>query len=347
MKVLFDILHPAHVHQFKNAIWELQKQGVDIRITARDKDVALKLLDAYGFSYKKISTHKSGMFWLALELIARTLRLLIHVLRERPDVMVAAAGVSIGPVGRLLNIPNLQFYDTESAKLQNLLSYPFATRVFTPRSYQGEIHGRHERYDGYKELGWLAPKYFSPDKGALERAGIDPEERYCVVRFVSFGAAHDVGVKGFVYENKIKLVKALSQYGRVVITSEGDLPPELAQYKLRVDPVDLHSIIAFSDLVVGESSTIASEAVVLGVPAVFVYSFSRGYIDEQEDRYQLVSYYSSEDSSQQEKAIQHAVDIFVDSEAKKLYAQRREQLLSESIDVTEFIIEKIHEYSKK
>ncbi|MDO9537119.1 MAG: hypothetical protein Q7J68_02245 [Thermoplasmata archaeon] len=45
MKVLFDMGHPAHVHLlqpgwlFKNTIWELEKQGHAVKVTARDKDV--------------------------------------------------------------------------------------------------------------------------------------------------------------------------------------------------------------------------------------------------------------------------------------------------------------------
>ena len=32
MKIIVDILHPAHVHFFKNIIWELEKQGYEFKI---------------------------------------------------------------------------------------------------------------------------------------------------------------------------------------------------------------------------------------------------------------------------------------------------------------------------
>ena len=52
MRILFDMGHPAHVHFFKNAIWELEKQGHEVKVTARDKDVTLELLEAYGIPYE-------------------------------------------------------------------------------------------------------------------------------------------------------------------------------------------------------------------------------------------------------------------------------------------------------
>jgi hypothetical protein len=51
MKILIDMGHPAHVHFFKNTIWELEKRGHQVKVTARDKDVTLKLLEAYGIPY--------------------------------------------------------------------------------------------------------------------------------------------------------------------------------------------------------------------------------------------------------------------------------------------------------
>ena len=45
MVVLFDIVHPAHVHFFKHIIRGLQKVGYNTPIVARDKDVTLALLD--------------------------------------------------------------------------------------------------------------------------------------------------------------------------------------------------------------------------------------------------------------------------------------------------------------
>ena len=65
MKILLDILHPAHVHFFRNTITNLKKEGHNVLITARDKDLTLKLLDLYKIAYNCISTEagsKTGLF---------------------------------------------------------------------------------------------------------------------------------------------------------------------------------------------------------------------------------------------------------------------------------------------
>ena len=51
MKILVDIIHPANVHYFKNFIFQMEKEGHSVKITARNKDVSFKLLDAYNFKY--------------------------------------------------------------------------------------------------------------------------------------------------------------------------------------------------------------------------------------------------------------------------------------------------------
>ena len=47
MKILFDLGHPAHVHYFKNLIKVLEKNGNQIMIIARKKDVTHNLLKIY------------------------------------------------------------------------------------------------------------------------------------------------------------------------------------------------------------------------------------------------------------------------------------------------------------
>ena len=298
MKILFDLLHPAHVHFFRNAIDILSAQGNKILVTARDKDVTLDLLEFYKIPYQCISKKKNGWSHALWELVYRTVRLFGIVKKFKPDVLVACTGVSTGLVGSVTRIPNLQFYDTEAAGWQNRISYPLATKIYTPRAYKKDISKRHERYAGYHELAYLHPKYFSYDRKISEK--LASGEKYCLLRFVSFQAAHDRGVAGLSLRNKIKAVKEFEKYARVFISAEGKLPEELEKYKLNIRSGDIHHVVAGASLVFGESATMASEASVLGVPAIFVYGYSLGYLQEQEEEYQTVFSFSSQEDSQAE-----------------------------------------------
>jgi len=63
----------------------------------------------------------------------------------------------------------------------------------------------------------------------------------------------------------------------------------------------MHDAIAEAAVVVGESSTMASEAAVLGVPSVFIHPIiERGYTQEQADRWRIVHWYIAD---QYEEAI--------------------------------------------
>lgn len=344
-KIFFDMVHPADVHQYKNVIHLLQKKGYDCFVFARKKDVTVDLLSQYSIKFKVISRAQKGLLLGFFELLFRTTIIFLYSIWYRPCILVASTGVSVGIVGRILQIPNVQFADTEGAYLQNRLSFPFATAIYTPAAYTTEIAKNHYRYQGYKELAYLHPRFFTPDTNRIISSGINPVKRYAVLRFVSFAAQHDRGVQGFSNKQKQELVEKLSQYGQVVISCEGQLPAELEKYRLLCKPWDLHHIIAGASLVCGESSTLASEAAVLGVPAVFVYGFTRGYTDEQGERYGLVNTFGT-DTDAIHDAIACAVRIFIDTEAKVKATKGREKLLNDMIDVTEFMYNEIISHAK-
>jgi predicted glycosyltransferase len=340
MKVLFDILHPAHAHFFRHAIRLLEAAGHDVMITARDKDLTLQLLARFGLPYQVISREAPARAGLAGELLARDARLLRIARRWRPDVMASIAGISTAPVGFLTRTRNLIFYDTENATLSNLLSYPFATEVITPDCYRRRVLGRHVTYAGYHELAYLHPKRFRPDPSVLEAAGVDPEEPYSVVRFVSWRAVHDVGKgRGISADGKQRLLEVLSERGRVFVTSEDRLPERLADFEIPVPPDQLHHLLSFARLYVGESSTMASESAILGTPAVYIDPIGTPYTDEQEQRYGLCFNFKPE---KQTDLLAYCRDILVrDLRRDPAFQARRVRMLADKIDVTGLIVRKL------
>jgi predicted glycosyltransferase len=70
----------------------------------------------------------------------------------------------------------------------------------------------------------------------------------------------------------------------VFISSESRLPEELSPYNLPISVDKMHHLMAFANLYIGESATMASECAVLGVPAIFIATTGRGYTTEQEQK---------------------------------------------------------------
>jgi predicted glycosyltransferase len=344
MKVLVDIVHPADVHFFKHAIRAWERRGHEVLVTARDKEMACQLLNAYKFTFTCISTQGKGLWGLAKELMIRDARLYRITRRFRPDILTGFTGISIAHVGKLVGKPSIVFYDTEFARLSNALTYPLATIVCTPTCYNGHIGAKHVSFAGYKELAYLHPRRFKPDPRVVWEAGINPESPFFIVRFVSWAAAHDRHEKGLAYANKIRFVEELAKHGRVLISSEGKLPAVLARYRSPIKIDKIHHVMAFATLYVGESATMASECAVLGVPSIFIASTGRGYTTEQEKHYGLVCNFSD---MQQEMAFEQMRALLARPHVKQEWIKRRERMLSEKIDVTAWMVDFVENYPYK
>jgi uncharacterized protein len=100
--------------------------------------------------------------------------------------------------------------------------------------------------------------------------GIEEDEKFVIVRFVSRSAVHDIGSKGLALAMKRQVVEAFSKYARVFISSEQALPEDLRGYQLPCSPEKIHDALYYADLLYGESATMASEAACVGTPAIFV-----------------------------------------------------------------------------
>ena len=124
----------------------------------------------------------------------------------------------------------------------------------------------------------------------------------------------------------------LQGYGTVFITSETELPHNLEQNRLRIKPNKIHDLLYYSSLYIGEGATMASEAAILGVPAIFVSSLRLGYLAELEEKYGLA--FSFNNSTE---ALDKAIVILNTKEFKKEYNAKRELLLKDKIDVTRFM----------
>ena len=156
MKIMVDLGHPAHVHLFKNFIWEMGKRGHEVLITARDKEILLDLLNAYGFEYIVLSKQGKNLFGLAVELLKRDYKLFNLARSYKPDILIGLSEI-ITHVGKILKMPSIVFTDTEHAKLSNAITVPFVYVICTPSCFKKDFGTKQIRYNGYHELAYLHP----------------------------------------------------------------------------------------------------------------------------------------------------------------------------------------------
>jgi hypothetical protein len=342
MNILIDIGHPAHVHFFKHSISELNNLGHHVFIVARKKDVTIELLDEYGFDYEYFTSAKKGLISLGKELVEHSIKLYRFAKKNKIEIMLNIGGTFIVHPGLLLGIPTIVFSDTEHAKISNSITYPFATKICTPNCYFADLGKKQVKYDGYHELAYLHPNRFNPDESVLSELGIEKTDRFFIVRFVSWGASHDKGQWGFSLEQKKELVTKLSKYGRVLISSEGDLSDEFIKYKFSLSPTKIHHLLAYCNLYIGEGATMATESAILGTPSIYVNSLTAGTIEELINKYQMLYRYTDGD-----EAISKAIELVENSEAKLEQLRKRDKFLLDKIDVTNWLTEFVNTYGKK
>ena len=339
LRILIDIGHPGHVHLFRNMIRIMQHQGHEFLITARDKEVTHELLNAYGIGYQGRGKGYKGIVGKACGVLSITAKIISVSRKFRPDIFVGGVGnLYVAIAGWIMRKPALIFDDTEHASLELAFVKRFASAIITPDIYEKDFGKKQVRYAGYHEWSYLHPNYFAPDRTIYRKLNIPEDKPYVVIRFVSWGAAHDMGQKGLTGNEKMKLVNSLSDRYKVFISAEGDLQNELRKFQLKLHPAEMHSVLAGASLFIGEGATMASESVCLGTPAIYVNSLSLGYCEEQKDRGLL--YHLTDLKLITEKAM----EILNNGDGKKEYMQRHRSLFKQKIDVTAFMVWFVENY---
>jgi len=342
MKILFEVSHPAHVHFFKNAIWNLENRGHKILIVARDKDITLDLLNAYKLDYKLIGKNYSGLVNKALELIKMDYVLLKIVKTFKPDIFVGRGSPYLAHLSKLVKKPYIAFVDTEHANLVAALTLPFANVICTPSCFKKKLNQKkHVRFNGYKELAYLHPNYFKPDPSVLDDLGLSKNDRYIILRFVSWQASHDVGQYGISPAMRMEYVLKLEKYAKVFIVAEEKQKKEFEKYKLKILPEKFHSLLNYAQLYIGEGGSTATEAAILGTPSIHISSTAKycGNFEDLHKNYKLIYTFSDD-----RQALEKAIEILEDPDSKRKWRQRRDKMLKEKIDVTAFMTDFIENF---
>ncbi|MGE5457539.1 MAG: DUF354 domain-containing protein [Methanococcaceae archaeon] len=344
MRILVAIGHPAHVHFFKNFIWEMKKRGHNVFINTVDKELTLYLLNKYNLEYEVYGRSATNFFEYVNLLLKGDLKTYKTQKKYDIDIIVGIANIFGAHISKITKAKSLSFTDTESASFSNLITIPFVNQVFTPSCFKKDFGKKQIRYNGYHELAYLHPNYFIPNPEVLTELGLNGNDTYIIMRFVSWGATHDVGHHGLTLGDKKNAVKEFEKYGRVFITSEKKLPEELEKYRITVSPEKIHHLLYYATFMYGESATMSSEAAVLGTHSTFCDSSGRGYTEEEESKYGLVYNFYDEDSMGR-NSLSTALKLLSDPDLKKKGREKRDKLIADKIDVTKFIVDAVEKYN--
>ena len=333
MKILIDIGHPAHVHYFKNFIQIMKEEGHEIIVTACDKEIAFQLLDYYKIPFSSRGKGRRGVVGKFFNIFLADYKILKVALRHRPDFFLSFGSPYASHVAFLMRKPHIAFDDTDYNPFEQALYVPFTKHIFTPTVYKKDYGNKHIRFDGFMELGSLHPNRFRPYQGDLIARTINLKtEKFILFRFVSWQASHDIGLTGLSIQEKIAMVEQLSQYAKVVISSESPLPEQLQQYAYTVHPALMHDVLKNAALLITESLTMAAEAAFLQTPTLCISTAQAGTLDE-EVRLGLIELFREKTGLQE-----RAIEILEDPLYKSKFSQKSEAVVRNLVDLTALLL---------
>lgn len=271
MRFIFELNHPKHYYQFKYVMRRLKEHGHECLVLARDKDVLVPVLKEENVAFEVFGQHRKKMLGKIFGTFSILHNYMRIVKRFKPDVIVSKASYYGCYCAKRYGCKSAIFPDSEVVKVTNKYVVPLATIVVTPDTFGLDYGEKHIRIKGVFEDCYLAPSVFTPDSHVVERYGL--KRPYAILRFVGWFANHDVNNNGFTPEEKKQLVDAVQPYMHVYLSSEKELPAELEQYRLPTPASLIHSVLSEADLYLGDSQTMATEAALLGTPAIRSNSF--------------------------------------------------------------------------
>ena len=346
MRILIYLGHPAHYYNYKNVIPKLKKDGHQVEILIKKKDVLQELLDNAGVPYHNIlkegrKDSKLGIIWGTLK---RAWRLNLFCAKFKPDILTGTS-VENSWIGKLRHIPviNINEDDADVVPKYAKSSYPWATEILSPIvCNNGKWNDKSIKYNSYHELAYLHPNNFTPNKSIVEQY-FPTDSPYFLIRFAKLKAHHDEGIKGISTDIAQRLIEILKPHGRVFISSERPLESQFEPYRIHIRPIDMHHVMAYADLYIGDSQTMAAEAGVLGIPFVRFNDFVGriGYLRELEDNYNLGFGIKT---NQIERLYDTVEELIQMPERKQVFQKRKIKMLSEKIDFAAFLIWFIESY---
>lgn len=348
MNVLVQMSHPAHFHLYKHVVCNLMNDGHQVFILIKTKDILEDLLKESGLPYHNIlkEAHRKSKLSIFGDMLVRDWRMLRFVRKHHIDLLTGSTPevAQVGWWTRRYRV-NTGEDDMCIVPLFQKMAGPFIQTMLSPVTCDnGKLESKTVHYSGFHKLAYLHPNQFTPDKSVVDRY-FPSEKPYFILRFAQLKAYHDIAAeaRGINTEVARHLIDLLLPHGEVYITSERVLEPQFEKYRLQINPLDIHHVLAFAKLYIGDSQSMAVEAAMLGTPSLRFNDFAGkiGVLEELEGQYGLTF---GIPSSEPQRLYDIVEDLLAMPDLQRSFQQRRQKMLSEKIDVTAFFTWFIENY---
>jgi uncharacterized protein len=136
MRIYVDIAHPSYAHALRLFISEMRGRGHEILVSARDKDITLRLLDAWGIDVYQQGEGRPVLLLGKYSYLIGVIYKLLPVVRDfRPDLVMSYSSYHAALTGKILGVPVITFEDTELVPLMHSVNRKLSALMVTPASY--------------------------------------------------------------------------------------------------------------------------------------------------------------------------------------------------------------------
>lgn len=353
MNIIVLLGHPAHFHLYKNIINSLKQDGHTVYVLIKKKDILEELLQKANIPYVIIQSkeRKSSKLSIIQVMLMRLWRIFWFTINHKIDILTGSS-TEAAQIAWLLRRRSIVAGEDDAPIIPEFITLvkPFVDSYLAPTTCDmGKIQKKVTQYTGCQKLSYLHPNWFSPDKTVVEKY-FSTDKPYFILRFAKLKAYHDLSAHagGISTEIAQHIIDQLKPYGNIYITSERELEPQFEQYRLSINMLDIHHVMAFASIVIADSQTMSAESGILGTPFIRFNDFAGkiGYLRELEDVYQL----GFGIRTNEVEKLYSAIDTLLNMPNREdIFQKRREKMLSEKIDVTAFFTWFIENYpeSKK
>lgn len=340
MKILLYFGHPAQYLFLRETIRRLLKtENYQLVILIKTKDVLENLLKSDGIPYQNILLQERGKskFAIILSLFRRLFSISKILLKEKPDLLIGT-DATIAQLGFLFRIQRITITEDDYEVIKTLgnLTYPYTQTILCPNVCDvGKWKAKKVGYDGYMKLGYLHPNVFTPNTEKISKYNL--KNPFVMIRLARLTAHHDFGISGISHQLLQELIFQISNKGfEIYISSEASLHSQFLDFQLNIQPEDMHHVLSMASLLICDSQSMSVEAAMLGVPSIRYSSFAGkiSVLEELEHSYNLTYGVLPGD---QDKLIQILDELLSSKNLKEIFQDRRQIMLSEKIDVTDFV----------
>jgi len=315
MKILIDIIHPADVNFYKEAVKQLEKRGHQITFTVINRR-NLQEIVMHEFPKNEIiplGVHKGSFAGKVLNIMSRE-RLFLKLFRERKFDVVSSFGFYPGMTSWMRHIKSVNFHDDKEYRLNYFLTSRFASK-FIP------IHGQ-----TYKELAYIR----NVSDKVLKKLRVQ-KDKYVYVRDVSSKSLNYKDSTLFDYSKAFTYIRKKGY--KIIYDSESGksysdtiVPPRPLLSE------EMNGMKKNAALIITSGDTVLREAALSGVPVIYT-SKRQMAINENLTKMFL--------TAKDPDDLLMAVEELLTKQAKQDQKKKAKAIINECEDMTKMIVEAI------